>query len=167
MKSPSVLKILFQRGSYDMTTFVAIKNELKVAIPIKLETPVELVSDKLIMSLDGLHTSNSPKKIDHTKCTILANDTVVFDVIFHNYFQESLLEDVICGNCSSGSSESIKSTFTVSKYLKEPPSVIKILFQRGTYDMTTGEVIKNELKVTIPLEFLYKNYKLMIRYHKT
>ena len=92
----------------------------------KFKTPVELVIDKLIMSLDGLHDSNSPRQIDHPKCTILANDTVVLDVIFHNYFQELLLEDVICENCSSGSSESIKSTFTVSRYLKEPPSVLNI-----------------------------------------
>ena len=84
----------------------------------KLKTPVELVTDKLILSLGGLHTSNSPRKMDHPKCTILENDTVVLDVIFHNYFQESLLEDVICKNCSAGTFELIKSTFTVSRYLK-------------------------------------------------
>ena len=94
------------------------------------------------MLLDGLHTSNLPSQIDHPKYTILANDTVVLDVIFNNYLQESLLEYVICENCSSGSSESIKPTFTVSRCLKEPPSVLKILFQRGTYDMTTGEAMK-------------------------
>ena len=43
----------------------------------------------------------------------LAKDAAVLHVIFQNYFQESLLEDVICENCSSGSYESIKSTFTV------------------------------------------------------
>ena len=103
----------------------------------------------MIMSLERLPTSNSPRKIDHPKCTILANDTVVFDFIFHNYFQESLLEDVICENCSSGSSVSIKSTFTVSIYLKEPPSFLEIIFQRGKIDMTSSEAIKNELKVAI------------------
>ena len=108
------------------------------------------------MSLDGVHTSNLPRKIHDWKCTILANEIVVFDVIFQNYFQESLLKNVICENISSGSSESIKSTFTVSRYLKEPPSVLKIIFERGTYDMTTFEAIKNELKVAIPLEFFYK-----------
>ena len=41
-------------------------------------------------------------------------------------------------------------------YLKEPPSVLKILFQRGTCDITTGEAVKKELKVAIALEFLYK-----------
>ena len=53
-------------------------------------------------------------------------------------------------------SESIKSTFAVSRNLKEPPSVLKIIFQKGKYDMTTGEAIKNEPKVDIFLEFLYK-----------
>ena len=73
------------------------------------------------MSLGGLHASNLPTQIDHPKCTILAKDTVVLDVIFQNYFQESLFEDFICKHCSSGSSESIKSTITVSITLKEPP----------------------------------------------
>ena len=95
------------------------------------------------MSLDGLHTSNYPRQIDHPKCKILENETVVLDVIFQNYLQGSLLGDVICENCSSGSSESIKSTFTVSIYLKKPPSALKILLQRGKYDMSTGEAIKN------------------------
>ena len=84
----------------------------------KLKTPVELVSDKLIMSIDVLYTSNLHRKIHHPKCTILAKDTVVLDFVFHHYFQESLFEDFICKNSSSGSSESIKSTFTVSKNLK-------------------------------------------------
>ena len=86
----------------------------------------------------------------------MADDTVVLDVIFHHYFQKSLLEDVIYENCSSDISESMKSTFTVSRYLKEPPSVLNILLQRGTYDMTTFEAIKDEPKVTIPLEYFYK-----------
>ena len=38
----------------------------------------------------------------------------------------------------------------------EPPSVLKILFQRGTYDMTTYVAKKNELKVAIPSEYFYK-----------
>ena len=73
-----------------------------------MKTPVGLVSDKLILSLDGLHNSNFPRQIDHPKCTILAKETIVLDVIFQNYFQESLFEDVICKNCSSGIYESIK-----------------------------------------------------------
>ena len=57
---------------------------------------------------------------------------------------------------SSGSSESIKSTFTVSRYLNKPPLVFNILFQRGTYDMTSGEALKNEHKFAITSEYLYK-----------
>ena len=55
-----------------------------------------------------------------------------------------MLEDVICENCSSGGSESIKLTFTVSRYLKEPPPVLKIIFQTVTYDTNTGEALKNK-----------------------
>ena len=50
----------------------------------------------------------------------------------------------------------MKSTLTVSRYLKKPPSVLKILFQRGMYDMTTYVATKNELKVAIPYEYFYK-----------
>ena len=107
-----------------------------------MKTPIELVTDKLIISFDGLHTSNLPRQMDHPRFTILANYTVVLDVISRNYFQEILLEDVICKNGSSGSSESIKLTFIVSMKLREPHSVLKITFQRGTYDMNTGEAIK-------------------------
>ena len=48
------------------------------------------------MSLDGLHTSNPPRQIDHPKCTILAKDTIVLDDIFQNYFNLSLFDDFIC-----------------------------------------------------------------------
>ena len=44
----------------------------------------------------------------------------------------------------------------MSRYLKEPPSILKLFFQGGTYDMTTGEAIQNDLKVAPPLVFLYK-----------
>ena len=88
----------------------------------KRKTPIELVSNILIMSLDGFHTSNSP----------------VWDEIFQNYFKESLFEDVICEYFSSGISKTIKSTFTVWRNFKEPPSVLNIPLQIGTYDMTTG-----------------------------
>ena len=70
------------------------------------------------MSLDGLHTSDSPRKTDNSKCTILAKETVVLGAIFQNYFKESLFEDIICEMFSPGSSESIKSTFTMSRNLK-------------------------------------------------
>ena len=105
------------------------------------------------MSLYGLHTENSPRQIDHTKFTILAKYTIVLDIIFQNYFKKSLFEVVICENCSPCSSESIRSTSTVSRNLKELPSVLMILLQRGTYDMTIGQTIKNEHKVAITLDF--------------
>ena len=44
----------------------------------------------------------------------------------------------------------------MSRYLREPPSVLNIIFQRGTYDRTMYVVEKNELKVSIPSEYLYK-----------
>ena len=115
---------------------VEIENKIRQRLS-KLKTPVELVSNKLIMYLEGLPTYDSPRKIDHPKCTIFTKDTVVLDFILQNYFKESLLEDAICEKISSGGSESIKSTLTVSIYLKKPPSVLNILFQRGTYYMTT------------------------------
>ena len=115
------------------------------------------------MSLDGLHTSNSPMQIDHPKCTIFSKDTIVLDFIFRNYFKGLLFEDVICENCSSGSSESIEFTFTMYRNLKEPPSGLKILLQRGTHDMTTGEATKNELKFAIPLDFFTRYHQVMIR----
>ena len=44
----------------------------------------------------------------------------------------------------------------MSRNLKKPPSVLKILFQRGTYDKNTYVATKNEIKVAIPSEYLYK-----------
>ena len=63
---------------------------------------------------------------------------------------------MICENCSSLGSESIKSTFTVSRHKKEPPIVLKILFQSGSYDSTTFVATKNEVKVVIPSEYMLK-----------
>ena len=108
------------------------------------------------MFLEGLPTSNSTMQIDHTKYTILTKGTVVLDVMLQNYFKDSLLDDVICENCLSGGSESIESTFTVSRYLKESPTVLNILFRRGTYDTTTFVDTQNEIKVAIPSEYLFK-----------
>ena len=122
----------------------------------RLKTPVEAVSDKLIMFLEGLPTSNTSRQIDHPKYTSIKNGTVVLDQIFHNYFNDSLLHDVICENCSSLGSESIKPTFTVPRHRNEPPTVLKILFQKGSYDSTTLVATKNEVKVTIPSEYLFK-----------
>ena len=84
----------------------------------KWKTPIELVYDKLIMSLDGLNRNNSPRKIDHLKYKTLETDTITPDYIFHNYFKESFFEDVICEKISSVSSETGKATFTVYRNLK-------------------------------------------------
>ena len=117
------------------------------------------------MFLGGLPTSNSTIQIDHPKCTTLTKGTIVLDAMLQNYFKDSLLHDVICEDCSSGGPKLIKSTFTVSRYLKKPPSVLKILFQRGTYDRTTPVATKNELKVAIPSEYFSNNHQVMRRYH--
>ena len=66
-----------------------------------MKTPVESVSDKLIMSLEGLPTSNSKKQIDPTKCIIMTKVTIVLDAIVQNYFKESFVEDFIDEICSS------------------------------------------------------------------
>ena len=71
----------------------------------KLKTPVEVVSEILIMFLEGLPTSNSSRKIDHPKDTSLKKGTVVLDHMLQNYFNDSLLDDVVCENCSSHGSE--------------------------------------------------------------
>ena len=103
----------------------------------KSKPPVEVIYDKLIIFLEGLPTSNLSRQIDHTKFTTLTKGTVLLDVMSQNYFKDSFLYGVICENCSLGGSESIKSTFTVSRYIKEHPTVLKILFQRGSCDSTT------------------------------
>ena len=122
----------------------------------KLKTSVEVITDKLIMFIEGLPTSNSSRQIDHPKYTSLKKGTVVLDDMLLNYFKDSLLHHVICENCSSNGSGSIKLTFTVSRYMKEPPTVLKILLQRGNYDSTTLVATKNEVKVAIPSEYIFK-----------
>ena len=125
-----------------------------------MKPPVEVISDKLIKFLEGLPTSNSPRQIYHPKCTTLTKDTVVLDVMLQNYFKDSFLDDVICENCSSGGSESIKSTLSVSRYIKEPPAVLNIIFQIESYDKTNLVATKNELKVAIPSEYLFKQQSI-------
>ena len=87
------------------------------------------------------------------------------DVILHKYFKDSFLDDVICESFSSGGFESIKSTFTVSRYLKKPPSVVNILFQRGTYDMTIGDAFKMNLKFPYLLNICANKHQVIRRYH--
>ena len=62
----------------------------------KLKIPVELISDKLIMTLEGLSTSNSPRTVYHPRCTILTKYAVVLDFILQKYFNDSFLDDLIC-----------------------------------------------------------------------
>ena len=64
--------------------------------------------------------------------------------------------NVLCDNCSSDGSKSIKSTLTVSRHIKEPPTFLKILFQRGSYDSKTFVTTKNEVRVGIPSEYMIK-----------
>ena len=97
----------------------------------------------MIMVLEGIPTSDEYRPIHHPKFIAIKKDTVVLDEIFQKYFNDSLLHDVLCDNCSSLSSKSIKITFTVSIYIKEPPRDLKILFQRGSYDKTTFVTTKN------------------------
>ena len=78
-----------------------------------MKPPPEVISNKLIMILEGLPTSNSPRQMDHPKCTTLTKDTIVLDVILQIFFKDSFLDDVVCENCSLSGFESIKSTFTV------------------------------------------------------
>ena len=53
-----------------------------------MKPPAEVISDKLIMIIEGLPTSDSPRQIDHQKCTTLTKDTVVLDVMLQNYFKD-------------------------------------------------------------------------------
>ena len=45
----------------------------------------------------------------------------------------------------------------MSRHIKEPPTVLKILFQKGSYDSTTLVATKNEVKVAIPSEYMFKH----------
>ena len=60
-----------------------------------MKPPAEVISDKMIMILEGLPTSNLSRQIDHPKCTTLTKDTVVLDVMLQNHFKDSFLDDVI------------------------------------------------------------------------
>ena len=81
----------------EFLSIVEIENKI-CQICSNLKTPVELISDKMIMSLEGLPTSNSSRQIEHPKYTSLKRGTVVLDEILQNYFNDLLLHDVICEN---------------------------------------------------------------------
>ena len=66
-----------------MKTFlkiVKIKNK-NYHLCYKMKNPIGLVSNKQIMSLDGLNSPNSPRKIDHPNHTSLTK-TIKLDDIF-------------------------------------------------------------------------------------
>ena len=82
--------------------------------------------------------------------------TITLDYIFQNYFKDSFIEDIICENFSSVRSEARKTTFNMCQTLKEPPSVLKIIFQKETFDIVDGRAKNNICKVAIKLEFFIK-----------
>ena len=108
------------------------------------------------MVLEGIPTKIEYRPIHHPQFTAIKKGTVVLDEIFQKYFNDSLLHDVLCDNCSSLGSKPIRTTFTVSRHIKEPLTVLKILFQRGSYDRTTFVTTKNEVKVCIPCGYMIK-----------
>ena len=58
----------------------------------KEKTPIESVSDNLIMYIYGLNINNFPRKINHSKYTTLATGTIKLDEISQNYFKNSFLK---------------------------------------------------------------------------
>ena len=122
----------------------------------KEKTQIRSVTDKLIISIDGLKISNSPRKIDHPKYTALEMSTIILGDIFQNYFKDSFIEYVICENCSYVISEVINTKFTMCQNLKEPALVLKIILQRATFDIVDRRLKNNKCKVKIPLELLIK-----------
>ena len=52
--TPTVLKILFQRGSYYITTYVTTKNEVKVSIPSEYMIKIQSSNKKILYTLVSL-----------------------------------------------------------------------------------------------------------------
>ena len=73
------------------------------------------------MYLDILNSPNSPQQIYHPKYTSLSRkkEIKLYD-IFQNYFNKTLIEDVICENCPLVNLGK-KKPFAVWRNLKEPP----------------------------------------------
>ena len=84
----------------EFLTIVEIENK-KCHIYSKWKTPIESVSDILIMSLDGLHTSISRRQIYNPKNTILAKNHS-FECHISYSFRESFFEYVPYEIFSSG-----------------------------------------------------------------
>ena len=54
----------------------------------KCKTPIVLVYDELIMSIDGLNSFNSPNKIDNPRNIRSATDNIKLDKILQNYYKD-------------------------------------------------------------------------------
>ena len=66
-----------------------IEIEIKMChIWYKKKNPIEIVSNKLIMSLGGLNGLNSLWQIDHPNYTALEKYTINLDDIFQKHFKE-------------------------------------------------------------------------------
>ena len=89
----------------------------KCHICYEINTPIKLVHDELIMSIDGLQSTIPPWKIDHPNYTSLTT-TIKLNDIFKNYLKESLIEDVIFEIFLLDISETKKTTFTVERNFK-------------------------------------------------
>ena len=117
-----------------------------------------------ISKRNNWYGSNSPSRIDHLKYTILAASTITLDDTFHHYFKDSFFEHIICEYCTSVSSVTMKSTFTVCRILKQPPSFLKIILQTGTFDMVDVWAINNEYNISIPFLIKIPSWKKKITY---
>ena len=58
----------------------------------KWKTPIGLVTNKLIIYLNGLNISNLPRQIDNPKYTALATVTITLDDMFRHYFKDSFMK---------------------------------------------------------------------------
>ena len=67
----------------DFLGIIEVDNK-KCHICYNTKNPIKLVYDKMIISLDVLHTTNLTRQIYNPKYTILEKYTIVLDVIFHN-----------------------------------------------------------------------------------
>ena len=108
------------------------------------------------MYLDILNSPNSPQQIYHPKYTSLSRkkEIKLYD-IFQNYFNKTLIEDVICGK--------EKTIRSVEKF--ERTSLVFFLLQRGTYDIKRYHLIKMNIKLQSHSNISSINHQLMRRYH--
>ena len=81
---------------------------------------------------------------------------ITLDEIFHNYFKDSFIEDVICEKVSSVESETGKTTFTVWKFFEYVSPVFIIPLQPSLFDIDNGQAKNNKYKIAIPSEFFIK-----------